>query len=152
MKQTFVLVSVSVRSDSVMPSTGCILCRLLKNWACRPMENPWTEISLCFFFCAWLWFPCPQTRHHLTHKRLLLSLFQSFILTLMELSAFWRGRQGLIRLRMALKVALSSSGHWREQTAPCHPQLLRDIKTKKHFETPAVLWFSVHNPLKPLAV
>lgn len=114
MNQTFAHVPVSARSDSVMPSTGCVLCHSI--WRTEH-TGQWKTHELIsapvfFFFCPW--FPGPQNRHHLTHKRLLLSLFQSFILTLMELSPFWRGGQGLIRLRMALKVALSSSGHWRE--------------------------------------
>lgn len=59
----------------------------------------------------------------------------------MKLSPLWRRGRGLIRLRMALKVALSSSGHWREQTAPCHPQLFRDVK-KTFWNTSCLVVFS----------
>lgn len=51
MNQTFAHVPVSARSDSVMPSTGCVLCHSI--WRTEhtgQWKTPWTDISPLFFF------------------------------------------------------------------------------------------------------
>lgn len=107
-------------------------CHLLAVFCVTPSEELSMQTNQPFF--SFPESPVRRTSIILHNKTLLLSLFQSFILTLMELSPFWRWGWGLIRLRMALKVALSSSGHWREQTAPCLSlSSCRDSRKNKTF-------------------
>lgn len=137
---------LSVRSDSVMPSTGCILFHSF--WRTKTTHQSKThKLKSVFMF---LFFLCLIKIHLSTEQsssytlETLWSLLQSFIFTLMELVSFWRAGQELIRLRMAHKVTLSSSGNWREQTVPCHSQLFRDIR-KTFWNTSCLVVFSAQS-------
>lgn len=59
-----------------------------------------------------------------------------FLPSLSQIPPRW-GWQGLMRALMAHKVALSSSGHWRGEGVPCHPQLL--IHIRKASQKPSCL-------------
>lgn len=144
MKETF----VAVRSDSVMPSTGCLLFHLFEEISINAYRKPLKWLLVLEFLT-----PCLlPIKTHLSKEQAssytletLSVFFQSFIFTLIELHPCWRGGQGLIRLRMAHKVALSSSGHWSEQTVPCHFQLFRDIR-KTFWNTSCLAVFSAQSP------